>query len=90
VNLLIARAGWFPLIFLSLLLYGLAWGTRAISEWAYLSAVFGLGSMLGSLLAGALSMVLPYGDVFLLSALLNLSSIPMIIKMRSSKDAQGL
>jgi MFS family permease len=99
VNLLIARPGGLPIIALSLLLYGLAWGTRAVSEWAYLadvvrpevktvafsylSTVFGIGSMLGSILTGALSMALPYGDIFLLSSLLNLPSIPMILKMRS-------
>ena len=98
--LLIARVGVIPIIALSLLIYGFAWGMRAVSEWAYiadvarpevrtiafsyLSTVFGLGSTLGGVLAGALSTVMPYGDIFLLSALLNMPSIPLILKMRAS------
>ncbi|HDI52925.1 MAG TPA: MFS transporter, partial [Candidatus Bathyarchaeota archaeon] len=98
--LLIARVGALPIIALGLLLYGLAWGVRAVSEWAYLadvarpevrtiafsylSTVFGLGSTLGGVLAGALSTVMPYGDIFLLSAFLNMPPIPLILRMRAS------
>ena len=103
VNLLIARAGGLPLLVLSLLLYGLAWGTRAVSEWAYLadavrpevktvafsylSTIFGLGSMLGSILAGALSLRISYGEIFLVAALLNLSSVSLTLTLRDVRPA---
>jgi len=68
----------------ALALYGLCWGTRAVSEWAfltdlvepeiktmsisYLSSVFGFGSTLGSLAAG-----------------FNLGAIPAVLSMKKSR-----
>ncbi len=85
----------------ALALYGLCWGTRAVSEWAfltdlvepeiktmsisYLSSVFGFGSTLGSLAAGFLSTVLPFSTVFLLGAALNLGAIPAVLSMKKAR-----
>ena len=79
-------------------LYGLCWGTRAVSEWAfltdlvepeiktisisYLASVFSLGSTLGSVASGVLTLFLPYSTIFLIGAALNLGSIPAILAMR--------
>ena len=79
-------------------LYGLCWGTRAVSEWAfltdlvepeiktisisYLATVFGLGSMLGSVASGVLTLYLPFRTIFLIGAALNLSAIPAILDMK--------
>jgi MFS family permease len=82
----------------ALVLYGLCWGTRAVSEWAfltdlvepniktlsisYLSSVFGFGSTLGSVAAGWLATIFPYSTLFLLGAALNLGAIPAVLSMR--------
>jgi ACDE family multidrug resistance protein len=79
-------------------LYGLCWGTRAVSEWAfltdlvepeiktisisYLASVFSLGSTLGSVASGILTLYLPYSTIFLIGAALNLGAIPAILAMR--------
>ena len=82
----------------ALTIYGLCWGTRAVSEWAfltdlvepeiktisisYLASVFSLGSTLGSIASGVLTLYLPYSTIFLIGAALNLGSIPAILAMR--------
>ncbi|MBT3283817.1 MFS transporter [Candidatus Bathyarchaeota archaeon] len=79
-------------------LYGICWGTRAVSEWAfltdlvepeiktisisYLASVFSLGSTLGSIASGILTLYLPYSTIFLIGAALNLGSIPAILAMK--------
>jgi len=86
----------------ALALYGLCWGTRAVSEWAfltdlvepeiktisisYLSSVFGFGSTIGSLAAGFLSTMFPYSTVFLLGAALNLGAIPAVLSMKRTES----
>ena len=82
----------------ALALYGLCWGTRAVAEWAYLtdlvepeiktisisylSSIFSLGSTIGSMAAGALTLVLPYSTIFMIGALLNLGAIPVILGIK--------
>jgi predicted MFS family arabinose efflux permease len=82
----------------ALALYGLCWGTRAVSEWAfltdlvepeiktisisYLSSIFSLGSTIGSVAAGALTLVLPYSSIFMIGALLNLGAVPVILGIK--------
>ena len=82
----------------ALALYGLCWGTRAVSEWAYLtdlvepeiktisisylSSVFSLGSTIGSVAAGVLTLILPYSSIFMIGAVLNLAAIPAIISIK--------
>jgi MFS family permease len=86
------------LLGVALVLYGLCWGTRAVSEWAfltdlvepeikslsisYLSSVFGFGSTIGSISAGWLAMIFPYSTIFLIGAALNLVTIPAILSMK--------
>lgn len=83
---------------IALALYGLCWGTRAVSEWAYLtdlvepeiktlsisylSSVFSLGSTIGSVAAGALTLVLPYSSIFMIGALLNLGAFPVLMSIK--------
>ena len=82
----------------ALAIYGLSWGTRAVTEWAlltdlvepeiktismsYLSSIFGLGSTLGSTLAGVLSLYLPYTTIFLIAAAIIVPPIPVISTMK--------
>ena len=79
-------------------LYGICWGTRAVSEWAfltdlvepeiktisisYLASVFSLGSTMGSVASGILTLYFPYSTIFLIGATLNLGTIPAILAMR--------
>ena len=79
-------------------LYGLCWGTRAVSEWAllsdlvepeiktisisYLSSVFGMGSTVGSIIAGLLQSMMPFTSIFLLGAALNAGALPAILLMK--------
>lgn len=90
------------LIGLALAMYGLSWGTRAVSEWtlltdlvepeiktisiSYLGSVFGFGSTLGSILSGALTTVLPYSTIFLIAAGLNMGAIPAIMAMKREEN----
>lgn len=83
---------------LALAIYGLCWGTRAVSEWAfltdlvepeiktisisYLSSVFSLGSTIGSAVAGALTLILPYSSIFMIGAVLNLGALPVLLKIK--------
>jgi predicted MFS family arabinose efflux permease len=86
---------------LALALYGFSWGTRAVSEWAYLtdlvepeiktisisylSSVFGIGGTLGSMFAGVLAATVGIPMVFLLAAGINLSAVPAIMAMGRDK-----
>lgn len=79
-------------------LYGLCWGTRAVSEWAfltdlvepeiktisisYLASIFSLGSTLGSVTSGILTLYLPFSTIFLIGAVLNFGAIPAILIMK--------
>jgi len=86
------------LIAVAMIFYGLSWGTRAVSEWAfltdlvepevkslsisYLSSVFSLGATVGSVLAGALTVFMPYTGIFMLAGAIVLPPIPAIMMMR--------
>ncbi len=83
---------------LALALYGLCWGTRAVAEWAYLtdlvepeiktisisylSSVFSLGSTIGSVAAGVLTLFLPYSSIFMIGAILNLGALPVLLSIK--------
>jgi predicted MFS family arabinose efflux permease len=83
---------------IALALYGLCWGTRAVSEWAYLtdlvepeiktisisylSSVFSLGSTIGSVAAGVLTLILPYSSIFMIGAALNLAALPALLSIK--------
>ena len=95
--IVIATTGNFLLLATAMTLYGFCWGTRAVAEWAfltdlvepeiktisisYLSSIF-IGSTLGSIASGILTLILPYSTIFLIGAALNLSTLPVIYAMR--------
>ena len=95
---IIAVTGNYLLLGVSMTLYGLCWGTRAVAEWAfltdlvepeiktmsisYLSSVFSLGSTLGSVASGFLTVLFPYSTIFLIGAAINLGALPAIYVMR--------
>ena len=86
------------LIAVAMIFYGFSWGTRAVSEWAfltdlvepeikslsisYLSSVFSLGATVGSVLAGVLTVFMPYTSIFMLAGAIVLPPIPAIMMMR--------
>ena len=89
------------LIAAALAIYGFSWGARAVSEWAfltdlvdpeiktlsisYLSSVFGLGSTVGSIVAGVLSASMPYSTIFLIAAAMMVPPIPAILSMKKEE-----
>ncbi len=95
---LMAFTSTFTFLVVAMTLYGLCWGTRAVAEWAfltdlvepevktmsisYLSSVFSLGSTIGSVASGILTVFLPYSTIFLIGAALNLGALPAIYAMR--------
>lgn len=100
--IIISTTGNITMLAISMALYGLCWGTRAVSEWAfltdlvepeiktisisYLSSIFSLGSTLGSIASGILTVFLPYSSIFLLGAALNLGVLPALYSMRKNPD----
>ena len=97
---MMAYTGSFTLLAVAMTLYGLCWGTRSVAEWAfltdlvepevktmsisYLSSVFSLGSTIGSIASGILTIFLPYSTIFLIGAALNLGALPAIYAMRKN------
>ena len=91
----------YPLVAATMLFFGACWGTRAVTEWAFLTAIvsveaktiaigymesfWDIGSSVGSLLAGVAVGILPYQTIFLLLAALNLPAIPSILLMKEEK-----
>mgnify|MGYP001073392958 CR=1 FL=1 len=73
------------LIAVTMVMIGLAWGTRAVTEWvlvanlpggsttigtAYLSTMFDIGEAVGALLAGVLMTALPLPSIFKIAAMI--------------------
>ena len=95
---IVAYTSSFSFLVVAMILYGLCWGTRAVSEWAfltdlvepevktmsisYLSSIFSLGSTIGSIASGVLTIFLPYSAIFLIGAALNLGALPAIYAMK--------
>jgi predicted MFS family arabinose efflux permease len=91
----------YPLIAATMLFFGACWGARAVTEWAFLTAIvpaksktiaigymesfWDIGSSVGSLFAGVAVGILPYQTIFLLLAALNLPAIPSIFLMKEEK-----
>jgi predicted MFS family arabinose efflux permease len=92
------------LLGVAMTIYGLSWGTRAVTEWAlltdlvepeiktismsYMSSIFGLGSTLGSILAGVLSLYLPFTTIFLIAAAIIVPPIPVISMMKRPEGGE--
>ncbi|MCW4050827.1 MAG: MFS transporter [Candidatus Bathyarchaeota archaeon] len=84
-----------------LVLFGLCWGTRAVTEWAtlantvtqetkalamsYLSSVWGLGATLGSLMLGIFGDTIPFSTIFLILGLINIPALPAIYLMKNTR-----
>ena len=85
-----------------LVLFGVCWGTRAVTEWttlansvtqerktiamSYLGSIWGVGATLGSLMVGVVGDAFPFSTIFLMLALINLPAIPAIYLMRKPEQ----
>jgi predicted MFS family arabinose efflux permease len=83
-----------------LVLFGMCWGTRAVTEWStltntvtqetktmaisYLGSIWGVGATLGSLMVGIVGETYPFSTIFLMLALINIPTLPAIYAMRKS------
>ncbi|MBS7637277.1 MFS transporter [Candidatus Bathyarchaeota archaeon] len=90
------------LLLLAMAIEGVAWGTRAVTEWAllgdvirggpsgvavsYLSTMFEVGEGLGAIIAGSLSAVMPTGHVFRVAVALLALGTIPITLMRVKKS----
>ena len=97
----IAHSGNLYILCLGLLGYGAFSGIRAVSEWTHLVSVvdperkslsmsflfncWDVGAMVGSVLAGYLTIFLPYQTMFLLTALIN---VPNVLAIKAMKNVQ--
>jgi predicted MFS family arabinose efflux permease len=87
-------------ILVLLVLFGMCWGTRAVTEWStltntvtqetktmaisYLGSIWGVGATLGSLMVGIVGETFPFSTIFLMLALINIPTLPAIYAMRKS------
>jgi predicted MFS family arabinose efflux permease len=85
-----------------LVLFGVCWGTRAVTEWttlansvtqerktiamSYLGSIWGVGATLGSLMVGVVGEAFPFSTIFLMLALINLPALPAIYIMREPEQ----
>ncbi|MFP3952363.1 MAG: MFS transporter [Candidatus Bathyarchaeia archaeon] len=86
-----------PLVAIALIIFGTCWGTRAVTEWSflastvepevktiamsYLSSFWGVGAIIGSMMAGLLPDIVPYSIIFVITAIINIPAIPLIYTM---------
>ncbi len=89
--LTISETGNIHLLILSMVIYGIAHGIRAVTEWsmlgecapseagniatAYLSTMFNVGSALGAVAAGALTIILNAQTIFKLASIITFSGV---------------
>jgi MFS transporter, DHA1 family, quinolone resistance protein len=90
----------FNALAVSLFLFGVCWGTRAVNEWAtlaktvnpenksiamsYMSSIWGVGATIGSILAGYLAENIALSTIFLISAAINLPAIPALLLLENT------
>jgi len=90
-----------PLVALALIIFGTCWGTRAVTEWSflastvepeiktiamsYLSTFWGVGAIIGSMMAGVLADTIPYSTIFAITAIINIPAIPLVYKMKKEE-----
>jgi len=98
---LISETESIPLLFVAMGAYGAAHGMRAVIEWAslrenvpsrisnlataYLSTVFNVGDALGSVVCGALSLVLTFRDIFKLASFIVASGVVAALLIRPAE-----
>jgi predicted MFS family arabinose efflux permease len=91
---------------MTLFLFGVCWGTRAVNEWAtlaktvdqtnkpiamsYMSSIWGLGATIGSILAGFLAENVAFSTIFLVSAAINLPALPAILFLKKPNGEDAL
>ncbi len=101
--LIISEARDVYLLALAMVIYGVAHGMRAVSEWsmlsecapseagsvatAYLSTVFNVGAAFGAVVAGALSVVLDAPMIFRLAAIIVFSGVFTVGMLNTSKSS---
>lgn len=84
-----------------MILYGIAHGMRAVTEWtmladytpsetaniatAYLSTIFNIGSALGAITAGALAIFLTIPTIFKLASIITLTGVFAVTLMQTSE-----
>ncbi len=86
---------------MAMLMIGLAWGTRAITEWAlianlpggstaiatsYLSTLFDFGEAIGAFLAGLLMIYLPFSSIFKISTLIVVAGVIPLTAVKIKKE----
>jgi predicted MFS family arabinose efflux permease len=103
IYLLLSFAEYYYLVGFGVVIFGLAWGSRATVEWAFLTSTvkpeikniavsymegfWDIGGSLGSFLAGLLSGYLAVPQILLLMAALNLPAIPAILMIEEEDEA---
>jgi MFS family permease len=95
----------FPLLAAALIVFGFGWGTRAVTEWSflastvepevktlamsYLSSFWGVGAIIGSVLAGILPDMVSFSTIFLITAAVNLPALPLIYVMKNETSEEN-
>lgn len=95
----IAYATHIVLFGILIILFGLCWGTRAVTEWSfltrslsqetktigisYMETFWDIGAALGSILAGILADMFPFSTIFVIAALINIPAIFSIYAMKT-------
>jgi len=85
-----------------LIVFGACWGTRAVTEWAfltnsvqperksftmsYLEKFWDVGAAVGSIAAGVLSGFMPISTIILLMAFVNIPALPAIYTMKGARN----
>ncbi|MBD3206977.1 MFS transporter [Candidatus Bathyarchaeota archaeon] len=98
----VAYSSGFTALAVTLFLFGVCWGTRAVNEWAtlaktvdpankpiamsYMSSIWGLGATLGSIMAGYLAETVSFQTIFLISAAINLPALPAILLLEKTDE----
>lgn len=106
VYISIAYSRSFLTLAMTLFLFGVCWGTRAVNEWAtlaktvdqtnkpiamsYMSSIWGLGATIGSILAGVLAENVAFSTIFLISAAINLPALPAILFLKKPNGEDAL
>jgi predicted MFS family arabinose efflux permease len=99
--LTISETGNIHLLILSMVIYGAAHGIRAVTEWsmlgecvpseagnvatAYLSTIFNVGSALGAVAAGALTVIFNTQTIFKLASIITLSGV-LVVNLTKTKS----
>jgi predicted MFS family arabinose efflux permease len=89
-------------ILVLLVLFGICWGMRAVTEWStltnsvaqenktiaisYLGSIWGVGATAGSFMLGVVGETYPFSTIFLMLALITLPALPAIYLMKDPKE----